>query len=364
MLMPICSDLVSQHSDISETCSSQHKYRLETDDVLWCSPVNITVWSSNPEAKDPVKVTLHQPGVIPSADGAVSSTPLLSADGTSNNKFQFQLPSPKLWSPTTPNLYYFTIELGKDVVTSYLGFRSIEKRVDSNGIVRPFLNGEFIFQFGPLDQGFWPDGTQPIHLLLLVLMSHVSFYPTGLYTPPTVEAMESDIKLIKSLGFNLVRKHVKIEPDLYYYACDRLGLMVWQVSTLSTSVFLNHTVWAADGRVYHIRKFTNTGYAVSEPISISFNRTKCWIRETALSNGIFPHQFSIHHHLGHLQVRPSTRSPLSLSLSSLQKVHVFFSFFLFFAFLWPLFIARDGVNLRVDLRFNSLQRFVKKTHIV
>jgi hypothetical protein len=68
-----------------------------------------------------------------------------------------------LWSPQKPNLYHFQVELGQDAIQSYLGFRTIEKKKDSQGIVRPFLNGEFVFQLGTLDQGFWPDGSHPDH---------------------------------------------------------------------------------------------------------------------------------------------------------------------------------------------------------
>ncbi|EGG08070.1 family 2 glycoside hydrolase [Melampsora larici-populina 98AG31] len=157
----------------------------------------------------PVKVTLHSQQPSSSSTDQTSALPptLLTVTGTSNKPFTFKLDSPKLWSPATPNLYYFTVQLGNDIVESYLGFRTIEKKLDQKGIIRPFLNGEFVFQIGPLDQGFWPD---------------------GIYTPPTYEAMESDLKLLKQLGFNMLRKHVKIEADLYYYACDQLGLLVWQ----------------------------------------------------------------------------------------------------------------------------------------
>lgn len=169
--------------------------------------VNITVQASDPQVNLPVKVTLHSQQPSPMNGTAASLPTLLTATGNANKPFSFKLDSPKLWSPATPNLYYFTVQLGNDTVESYLGFRTIEKKADLKGIVRPFLNGEFVFQIGPLDQGFWPD---------------------GIYTPPTYEAMEFDLKLLKELGFNMLRKHVKIEPDLYYHACDQLGLLVWQ----------------------------------------------------------------------------------------------------------------------------------------
>lgn len=107
-------------------------------------------------------------------------------DGSSNQEFSFQVPGPKLWSPDSPTLYNITVTTGDDQITSYTGFRTISKGV-VNGIQRPLLNGKFVFQFGPLDQGYWPD---------------------GIYLPPTEEAMVYDLNLIKSLGMNMVRKHV------------------------------------------------------------------------------------------------------------------------------------------------------------
>ena len=104
----------------------------------------------------------------------------------SDQAFKFTVPSPKLWSPDSPTLYNITVCMGSDQVESYTGFRTISSGV-VNGIKRPLLNGEFIFMFGPLDQGYWPD---------------------GLHTPPTPEAMIYDLEVIKGLGMNMVRKHV------------------------------------------------------------------------------------------------------------------------------------------------------------
>ncbi|KAA1079234.1 hypothetical protein PGT21_004721 [Puccinia graminis f. sp. tritici] len=172
--------------------------------------VKIKVSTSNNASNSELKITLYNP-IISSADSPLYpnslSSPLQQHQGTANTLVTFTVPSPQLWSPTNPNLYHFKVELGEDTVQSYLGFRTIEKKKDGNGIVRPFLNGEFVFQLGTLDQGFWPD---------------------GLHTAPTFEAMTYDLKVLKRLGFNMVRKHIKIEPDLYYYACDRMGMLVWQ----------------------------------------------------------------------------------------------------------------------------------------
>ena len=114
---------------------------------------------------------------------------------------------PMLWSPSSPNLYEVGVSRGDDEIRSYVGFRRIDVRQDRRGITRIYLNDQPIFLMGTLDQGFWPD---------------------GLYTAPTAEAMRYDLEVTKRLGFNTVRKHVKVEPDLWYAACDRMGLLVFQ----------------------------------------------------------------------------------------------------------------------------------------
>ncbi len=125
---------------------------------------------------------------------------------------QIKIASPHAWSPDDPYLYEATITLkrGKEVVdkvTSYFAFRDVAIGKDSGGINRLLLNSKPIFHFGPLDQGFWPD---------------------GLYTPPNEEAMKFDIEAAKKMGCNMLRKHVKVESELFYYWCDRMGIMVWQ----------------------------------------------------------------------------------------------------------------------------------------
>jgi hypothetical protein len=113
----------------------------------------------------------------------------------------------KLWSPDSPHLYDLRVKCGSDEVASYFGMRKIAIAKDEAGINRLMLNGKFILQVGPLDQGFWPD---------------------GIYTAPTDEALKFDIEITKKLGMNCTRKHVKVEPDRWYYWCDKLGLLVWQ----------------------------------------------------------------------------------------------------------------------------------------
>ena len=119
-----------------------------------------------------------------------------------------KLPAPvALWSPESPKLYNFTAKYGKDVVKGYFGMRKIERRKDSKGILRFFLNNKPYFMIGTLDQGWWPD---------------------GLLTPPSEEGMEYDVKVLKDCGFNMLRKHIKVEPQQYYAMCDRLGILVIQ----------------------------------------------------------------------------------------------------------------------------------------
>ena len=119
----------------------------------------------------------------------------------------------KLWSPDSPFLYDLKVTLNRsegkkvDEVDSYFGMRKISLGRDKDGFTKMMLNNKFVFQIGPLDQGWWPD---------------------GLYTAPTDEALKYDIEVTKKLGLNMARKHVKIEPDRWYYWCDKLGLLVWQ----------------------------------------------------------------------------------------------------------------------------------------
>jgi hypothetical protein len=132
--------------------------------------------------------------------------------GPANTELVLPVSRPRLWSPDDPFLYDLRIVLKDhnrvlDSVRSYFGMRSIGLRKDENGWMRIALNGKFVFELGALDQGFWPD---------------------GIYTAPTDAALLHDLRFLKSAGFNLVRKHVKVEPERWYYYCDKLGLLVWQ----------------------------------------------------------------------------------------------------------------------------------------
>ena len=135
-----------------------------------------------------------------------------SGKAIAGNEVEIALSDPKLWSPDSPFLYDMEVVLlskGKrvDAVRSYAAMRKIAYTADDNGIMRMELNNKPLFHFGLLDQGWWPD---------------------GLYTAPTDEALAFDVIKTKELGFNMIRKHVKVEPARWYYHCDRLGVLVWQ----------------------------------------------------------------------------------------------------------------------------------------
>ncbi len=120
---------------------------------------------------------------------------------------EIPVPDFEAWSPENPRLYGFTVTCGEDEVQSYFAMRKFSVEQDERGAPRLFLNNRPYFQNGVLDQGYWPD---------------------GLYTAPTDEAMIYDISAAKAMGFNMLRKHIKVEPLRWYYHCDRLGMLVWQ----------------------------------------------------------------------------------------------------------------------------------------
>ncbi len=134
-----------------------------------------------------------------------------TVSGAPGKPLSIPVPNPTLWSPTHPYLYTLSVKMvqngvATDVVHSYFGMRKISLGLD-HGVKKMLLNNKFVFQIGPLDQGFWPD---------------------GLYTQPTEAALKFDIATMKRFGFNMVRKHIKVEPARWYYWTDKLGLLVWQ----------------------------------------------------------------------------------------------------------------------------------------
>lgn len=145
---------------------------------------------------------------------SLNGKPVSSGAGIYQKPVVVSIPEPQLWSPDNPVLYDVEVRADYsadgppiDIVKSYFGMRKIALGKDEQGFWRLMLNNKPLFQYGPLDQGFWPD---------------------GLYTAPTDEALRYDLEQTKKLGFNMVRKHVKVEPARWYHHCDKLGLLVWQ----------------------------------------------------------------------------------------------------------------------------------------
>jgi hypothetical protein len=171
--------------------------------------------------KGEVRITATVPGAGARHSILIQSPPsgtklFEPQSGKPGEEIRVRVPRPHLWGPNDPFLYDVQVLLlnkvendsaAQDQVDSYFGMRKIEVGKDGDGRTRLLLNGKFVFQVGPLDQGFWPD---------------------GLYTAPTDEALKFDIEITKKLGFNMTRKHVKVEPARWYYWCDKLGLLVWQ----------------------------------------------------------------------------------------------------------------------------------------
>jgi hypothetical protein len=177
-----------------ETVPAWHVTGLQIDPDLEGSAVKVAVATDGAPANGRVTIdVLDGTRAVASGTGSPATV---------------RIPSVHKWSPSDPFLYTVRVRLSTgDEVNSYVGMRSIAVRADASGARRLFLNGEPIFQFGPLDQGWWPD---------------------GLYTAPTDEALAFDIKETRDLGFNVIRKHVKVEPARWYYHADRLGMLVWQ----------------------------------------------------------------------------------------------------------------------------------------
>ena len=181
---------------------------------MWYTPVSgiwQTVWLENVPERYIQKLNIENRGygvtisTVPAMDGKIT-IPELGEFPLQNGSVTITPENPHLWSPEDPFLYDFTIETDTDKVTSYFAIRSLEiKKVD--GFQRLCLNGKPYFFHGLLDQGYWPD---------------------GLFTPAAAECYAEDILAMKRLGFNTLRKHIKVEAEQFYYDCDRLGMIVFQ----------------------------------------------------------------------------------------------------------------------------------------
>ena len=185
--------------------------------TVWLEPVPVPYIESLKIVPDVdrglVAVTVNATGgdkvKVKALDG---KTTLVEKAGQPKQTIELKITNAKTWSPDDPHLYDLEVELSEggkvvDSVDSYFGMRKIEVRKDDEGRNRLMLNNQALFQYGPLDQGWWPD---------------------GLYTAPTDAALKYDIEMTKKLGMNMARKHVKVEPARWYYWCDKLGLLVWQ----------------------------------------------------------------------------------------------------------------------------------------
>ncbi|WP_030914014.1 glycoside hydrolase family 2 protein [Streptosporangium amethystogenes] len=154
-----------------------------------------------------VEVTVHAASGRAAVEILADGETVASVEADAGVPVRIPIPDVRPWSPEDPYLYDVSVRLGADSVRGYVGMRSFGVGRDADGVPRLLLNGRPYFHVGVLDQGYWPD---------------------GLYTPPSDEAMVCDIETMKRLGFNMLRKHIKIEPMRWYHHCDRLGMLVWQ----------------------------------------------------------------------------------------------------------------------------------------
>ncbi len=186
--------------------------------TVWIEPVNNSyVRSFRIVTNTDNGIVSVSPDVVNPGDGIIKyeisnkGKEIAAATSKAGQTAVLKIKDPILWSPENPFLYDLSITLKNrdgiaDQITSYTGLRKISiGRKDD--FTRILFNNEFVWQHGPLDQGFWPD---------------------GIYTPPTLSAMRYDLEMTKKMGFNMLRKHVKVENRIFYYLCDKLGLMVWQ----------------------------------------------------------------------------------------------------------------------------------------
>lgn len=168
--------------------------------------------TANAPSEVPLQVRVFADGGLVAEGQATATEPfpaLLQKEREFDQAISVAVPvsRPRLWSPDDPFLYQLELTLGTDRVRSYCAFRTVAVQAGADGLPRFFLNHQPLFIRGVLDQGYWPD---------------------GLMTAPSTEAMTHDITAMKDAGFNLLRKHIKVEQDRWYYLCDKLGMLVWQ----------------------------------------------------------------------------------------------------------------------------------------
>jgi hypothetical protein len=216
------TDVVDRYQPVSKQTLQPRGYWYTANSGIWQTvwleavpATYITRLDMTPDvANGMLRLTTHGSGLDGLTVEAIATAggqPVGRASGTAEKEIEIAIPNARLWSPDDPFLYDLTVSVKRaaatvDTVTSYFGMRSLTKGKVA-GITRPLLNGKFVFQMGTLDQGWWPD---------------------GLYTAPTDQALKFDLEQTKKCGFNAIRKHIKVEPARWYYWADRLGILVWQ----------------------------------------------------------------------------------------------------------------------------------------
>jgi hypothetical protein len=228
------NELIVKVWDPTDTAAQPRGKQVSKPGGIWYTPVTgiwQTVWLEPVEQDAHIRAVRVTPDVdkgevefvvdVVGMDGLVligdktESGIKVRATGKRGQPIRLKVENPKLWSPDSPHLYDIEIAFASDArdstlsdrASTYFAFRSISVAKDDKGVPRLVLNGKPYFQIGPLDQGWWPD---------------------GLLTPPSDAAMKYDLEVLKKLGFNMLRKHIKVEPARLYYHCDKLGLLVWQ----------------------------------------------------------------------------------------------------------------------------------------
>lgn len=225
-------DIVIKVWDPTDDGPQPRGKQVKTPEGIWYTPVTgiwQTVWieqvpmayiqstTHTPDVdEEELKVSANvigsQPGDLVKFEAWDGNTKVSEAIIPSTVQGVLEMKKAQLWSPSTPKLYQLRIYLFRnakqiDYAESYFAMRKISLQKDKSGIDRLALNNKILFHYGPLDQGWWPD---------------------GLYTAPTDEALKFDVLKTKEMGFNMIRKHIKVEPARWYYYCDSVGIMVWQ----------------------------------------------------------------------------------------------------------------------------------------
>ncbi|QDU24312.1 glycoside hydrolase family 2 protein [Urbifossiella limnaea] len=234
-LRPGANEIVVRVWDPTDTGAQPRGKQVMSPEGIWYTPVTgiwQTVWLEpvfphmhvrrvrfTPDIdRGEVEVIVEIDDPHPSVWATVEGPGMKGETIQTGAKYRLKVPDAKLWTPDTPHLYPATIVLSKnlpggaritngDRVSTYFAMRKVSAGKDANGVLRLMLNNRPLFQYGPLDQGWWPD---------------------GLLTPPSDEAMRYDVDVLKRMGFNMLRKHIKVEPARFYHHCDKVGMLVWQ----------------------------------------------------------------------------------------------------------------------------------------